>query len=542
MKSLRSIVALVIGAGLALGAGDVLTVPQAAARLEQVMPQLSSVLGAEFRVLAAEALKERYPNIAAKFVQAALEDVKGREAIDAELLSALTSVAPDETISLLPRLKQSADDVVISALLRSNRVRQAATVYRASMQKGPVRGNIPQIFTALGDESPEEAKKLFAEMLDRNPYDDATPLELFNLINCAVAVAPFAPEMAASVLERIVAIASQADYGRNVTGGGLSGTFKVGSSTLSTDSSRDTLLVAAGGRLRALSPERFANHKDVLSKWDLRGPFVVNRIKMGGSGPIQQREKALEDTISERISKLRSISDAERPRAVLELARAIHTLPRGSKFGPANNLASLSTEGDNGKESMDAVAAALGAGIEETAPSAHAYIELAKLVRYEHAKAPISDPALEAADALLALRSSVYQGNNFTLISMDDKQYSLDQLRGKVILLNFWATWCPPCCKEMPDMDVIYQRFRNKGLIVLAVSDENRETVSGFLTKNRYTFPVLLDPGREVNKAYGVEGIPKSFIFDAKGNLITLAIDMRTERQFLDLLKEAGLQ
>jgi peroxiredoxin len=269
---------------------------------------------------------------------------------------------------------------------------------------------------------------------------------------------------------------------------------------------------------------------------------VVNRIKMGGSGPIQQREKALEDTISERISKLRSISDAERPRAVLELARAIHTLPRGSKFGPANNLASLSTEGDNGKESMDAVAAALGAGIEETAPSAHAYIELAKLVRYEHAKAPISDPALEAADALLALRSSVYQGNNFTLISMDDKQYSLDQLRGKVILLNFWATWCPPCRKEMPDMEVLYQRFRNKGLIVLAVSDENRETVAGFLTKNRYTFPVLLDPDREVNKAYGVEGIPKSFIFNAKGNLITLAIDMRTERQFLDLLKEAGLQ
>jgi thiol-disulfide isomerase/thioredoxin len=125
---------------------------------------------------------------------------------------------------------------------------------------------------------------------------------------------------------------------------------------------------------------------------------------------------------------------------------------------------------------------------------------------------------------------------------MDGKQYSLDQLRGKVVLLNFWATWCPPCRKEMPDMEALYKRFQDKGLIVLAVSDENRETVAGYLAKAHYTFPVLLDPGREVNKAYGIEGIPKSFIFDAKGNLVSLAIDMRTERQFLELLKEAGLQ
>jgi len=541
MKTSRSIVVLVIGAGLALGAGDVLTVAQAAARLEQLIPPTPLMVGTEFRVLAGEALQERYPDLAAKFVQAALDDVKGREVIDPELLSALTSVAPDETIALLPRLQPNADDVVIAALLRSNRVRQAATLYRASMQRGPVRGNIPQIFKALGNESPEEATRLFADVRERFSYDDATPLQLLNLINCAVAVGPFAPDLAADVLERIIAIASPADYGRHVTGG-ISGTFKVGSSTFSTGSSRDTLLVAAGGRLRTLSPKRFANHSDVLSKWELKGPFAVNRIKIGGSEAIQQREKTPEDSILERMSKLRSMSEADRSRAVLELAKGILALPRGSKFALANNLASLSTEGDNGKEAMDAVAAALGAGIEESAPSAHAYIELAKLIRYEHAKAPMSNPAFDAADALLTLRARVFQGNNFSLVSMDGKQYSLDQLRGKVVLLNFWATWCPPCRKEMPDMEALYRRFRDKGLIVLAVSDESRETVAGFLAKNQYTFPILLDSAREVNKAYGVEGIPKSFIFDSKGNLINLAIDMRTERQFLDLLKEAGLQ
>jgi hypothetical protein len=95
-------------------------------------------------------------------------------------------------------------------------------------------------------------------------------------------------------------------------------------------------------------------------------------------------------------------------------------LPRGAKFGLASSLANLATEGDNGKDAMDAVAFALGAGIEERAPSARAYIELAELVRYEHAKAPLSDPSLDAADALLALRARVYQDNGFSLASVDD--------------------------------------------------------------------------------------------------------------------------
>jgi len=111
-----------------------------------------------------------------------------------------------------------------------------------------------------------------------------------------------------------------------------------------------------------------------------------------------------------------------------------------------------------------------------------------------------------------------------------------------VVLLNFWATWCPPCRREMPDMEKLYQRFAAKGLVVLAVSDEERDTVTGFLQKQNYTFPVLLDPDRKVHTAFNVEGIPKSFLFDRAGKLVAQAIDMRTERQFLEMLKEARLE
>lgn len=69
-----------------------------------------------------------------------------------------------------------------------------------------------------------------------------------------------------------------------------------------------------------------------------------------------------------------------------------------------------------------------------------------------------------------------------------------------------------------------------------------RDTVAGFLRKQDFTFPILLDPGRKVHTAFAVEGIPKSFLFDREGNLVSQAIDMRTERQFLEMLKKAGLE
>ena len=174
-------------------------------------------------------------------------------------------------------------------------------------------------------------------------------------------------------------------------------------------------------------------------------------------------------------------------------------------------------------------------------PYGDAWIELAKLVRYEKVAAPFTDASLDAAGALLELRERIQQENGFTLTSIDGKTYTLAGLKGRVVLLNFWATWCPPCRKEMPDMEKLYRELESKGLTVLAVSDEDRETVTKFLEKNPYTFPVLLDAGRKVNTAFMVEGIPKTFIFDREGRLAVQSVDMRTEAQFRELLKLAGL-
>ena len=85
--------------------------------------------------------------------------------------------------------------------------------------------------------------------------------------------------------------------------------------------------------------------------------------------------------------------------------------------------------------------------------------------------------------SLLVAAAAGAQG---TLTGLDGKTYSLAALRGKVVLLNFWATWCPPCRKEMPDMEKLSRAYADKGL---AVSDEPRETVEPFIAKQQYTFP-----------------------------------------------------
>jgi peroxiredoxin len=94
----------------------------------------------------------------------------------------------------------------------------------------------------------------------------------------------------------------------------------------------------------------------------------------------------------------------------------------------------------------------------------------------------------------------------------------------------------------MPDLDALGKRFKDQGLIILAISDEDAAKVNPFIAEHQFAFPILLDPGRKVNKLFAVEGIPKTFIYDREGRLAAQAIDMRTEHQLLEMLDRAGIR
>jgi peroxiredoxin len=110
---------------------------------------------------------------------------------------------------------------------------------------------------------------------------------------------------------------------------------------------------------------------------------------------------------------------------------------------------------------------------------------------------------------------------DFSLKRVDGGTVTLSKLKGKVVFLNFWATWCPPCREEMPSMEILYQRFHDQGLELLAVDlMENSKTVSAFLANNRLSFPAVLDTSGRVSSFYGIQAIPATFIIDRDGKII----------------------
>jgi thiol-disulfide isomerase/thioredoxin len=168
-------------------------------------------------------------------------------------------------------------------------------------------------------------------------------------------------------------------------------------------------------------------------------------------------------------------------------------------------------------------------------------MELAKLVRYERLTTDLKDPLLDKASQTLAANDAEIEKNDFTLKDIHGKKYTLSELRGKIVLVNFWATWCPPCRAEMPNLDVIYSHFQSQ-LVVLSISvDTELFKVGSFLAPTNYHPPVLLDTGGKVAKQFHVDGLPRTFVFNAEGKLVAQSIDMRTQRQFLEMLAAAGL-
>ena len=105
---------------------------------------------------------------------------------------------------------------------------------------------------------------------------------------------------------------------------------------------------------------------------------------------------------------------------------------------------------------------------------------------------------------------------------------SLREQRGKVVFLNFWATWCLPCRAEMPEMDKLYQEFKGQGLVVLAVDlRESPAQVRRFGQELKLTFPLLIDEDMKVTQAYAVRALPVTYLIDRKGIMVGRAIGPR---------------
>jgi peroxiredoxin len=252
--------------------------------------------------------------------------------------------------------------------------------------------------------------------------------------------------------------------------------------------------------------------------------------------------------IENQLHNLRSVPVEKKPAAILQLASDIRSLPANQqKVGYADALVHLSTEGDMGMQALQAVADTLTAALTETPIQAKndkvpmPYYDLAKLAHYEHVATKMTDPLYLKATQMLVDNDAALDKVDFVLKDIKGKKVTLSELRGKIVMVNFWATWCMPCRAEMGDLDALSRYFALQGLVVLSITDEDLFKVGSFLSTAKYNPTVLLDPDDQVHKQFHITGIPNTYLFGRDGKLLAVAIDQRTRRQFLEMLSKTDL-
>jgi cytochrome c biogenesis protein CcmG, thiol:disulfide interchange protein DsbE len=132
-----------------------------------------------------------------------------------------------------------------------------------------------------------------------------------------------------------------------------------------------------------------------------------------------------------------------------------------------------------------------------------------------------------ASASIVAAPQVGFPAPDFTLQTQTGETYTLSELKGKAVLINLWATWCPPCRAEMPAIQNIYDEYKQEGLIVLAINmttQDNPLNIAPFAEEYNLTFPILLDEKGVISSAYQLRSLPSSYFIDREGIISEVVI------------------
>jgi peroxiredoxin len=287
------------------------------------------------------------------------------------------------------------------------------------------------------------------------------------------------------------------------------------------------------------------------SLFDRAGRLPAGRILMlfALSLGSMLHAQSTESSVTGEIKSLSTVTAANRPAATLKILNEIHSFPDGmQKVWLAFGLTRLIGEDDVNQQVLRAIAQTFASALKDlpTKPDAPErgllYMYLATFIHYQHVQFNVSDAELAKALAVLAANDADVARADFTLRDLQGREVTLSKLRGNVVLVTFWATWCVPCRQEMPDLDALYQRLHSKGLIVLSLTSDPPSKVGPVIQSAHYHPQVLLDTGAKIHDQFHVSEIPHSFLFDRNGKFVVDSIDAQTPSQLQAMVAQAGLR
>ena len=492
--------------------------------------------------------------------------------------------------------------LVINSAMQRNDFSAAVTLSRKAIADGAygIQSTV-SVLRRLSDKDPVAADALFADVVKAFQWKSAKVGNYLWILNCAAAVAERNPAPAASLADRVAAGMEMADEHLRVDQRlvakipvpWLYPTLRASGKGIFTTTARELILFESAAFLRVLDEGKFDAHSkafqqfsdqmEVIKTWKpsdlarLRPNFMTYESK---SDPVPGRSlppatTSLEDGVS-------AIEHAEMPAMKVKLLvnsfgrtnltpeelafltkhglAALDALPYGlDRMEAASSVffdgfdypVSQEMHNEAGKAYLDALSKINGRqseltkqylqrGVRPDDPVADGLMTFAFHLPNYHADGPLAEP-LELYRKLWALRNLRDEKIDFELAGVDGKPYRLSDNRGKVVVLNFWATWCPPCQREMPTLELLHKN-ENKDLAVLALSDEESKIISEFAaSKGGYTMPLLLDSGGKIHDRYGRRGIPHTIIIGRDGKIVDQFYGMRSEAELLKDLHAAGL-
>lgn len=167
--------------------------------------------------------------------------------------------------------------------------------------------------------------------------------------------------------------------------------------------------------------------------------------------------------------------------------------------------------------------------------------EISEPVQQAVVEQPVTSPI--PVSSILNASATLADSIDFTLTDLDGNEVNLQDLRGKNVYLNFWATWCKWCKKELPDINKVTGLYKDKDLVVLAVSvGENQKLVSSFIQEHGYEVTTLVDPDKKVAEEYGVTALPVSIFIDKNGKIAHRKLGTMYEEELKTVINELLLR